>query len=85
VLEYYQQEVREQQGFNHELRRQQARAPLRETTLRLINPAPTGEAATKRAVYSMVGSQKELDQKNLRLELIRYINANPDVNPRALI
>jgi hypothetical protein len=33
----------------------------------------------------MVGSQKELDQKNLRLELIRYINANPDVNPRALI
>ena len=33
----------------------------------------------------MVGSQKKIDQKNLKIELIRVINSNVDYNPRALI
>ena len=85
MLEYYQQEVDEQQRFNHELRLQQTRGSIRETTLRLMNPEPTEEAATKRAVYSMLGSQQRLDKRNLKKELIRYINTDVNINPRAML
>lgn len=33
----------------------------------------------------MIGSQKKIDQRNLKIELIRLMNSHVDYNPRALI
>ena len=85
MLEYYQQEQDGQQRFNQELKLQQQGGFLRETTLRLRIPQAPADAAAKKTIYSMVGSQQRLDKRNLKKELIRHINTDVDHNPRAVI